>query len=107
MNTSVLRHLVGILLILPELKRGGDLAEHIAQRAVSNLGCEMTPLSRGIVQRMAEVAREMWSEAAKAYRARDSRSASLAEDDEELDILHDRLTGKKQPSSVTCAPIDT
>ncbi len=54
MNTSVLRHLVGILLILPELKRGGDLAEHIAQRAVSNLGCEMTPLSRGIVQRMAE-----------------------------------------------------
>ena len=31
MNTSVLRHLVGILLILPELERSGDLAEHIAQ----------------------------------------------------------------------------
>ena len=56
MTTSVLRHLVGILLILPELERSGDLAEHIAQRAVSNLGGEMSPLSRGIVQRMAEVA---------------------------------------------------
>ena len=33
-----LRHLVGILLILPELERSGDLAEHIAQRAVNNLG---------------------------------------------------------------------
>ena len=51
-NTS-LRHLVGILLILPELERSGDLAEHIAQRAVTNLGAEMSPLSRGIVQRMA------------------------------------------------------
>jgi phosphate transport system protein len=94
MTTSVLRHLVGILLILPELERSGDLAEHIAQRAVSNLGCDMSPLSRGIVQRMAEVALGMWRETAEAYGDRDSRSASLAEDDEELDILHERLTGE-------------
>ena len=53
-----LRHFVGTLLILPELERSGDLAEHIAQRAVANLGAEMSPLSRGIVQRMAEVALE-------------------------------------------------
>jgi phosphate transport system protein len=94
MTTSVLRHLVGMLLILPELERSGDLAGHIAQRAVSNLGCEMSPLSRGIVQRMAEVALEMWRETAEAYGDRDSRSASLAEDDEEMDILHERLTGE-------------
>src|SRR6185312_7038899 len=55
-----LRYLVGILLILPELERSGDLAEHIAQRAVTNLGTQMSPLSRGIIQRMAEVALEMW-----------------------------------------------
>ncbi len=44
--TAQLRHFVGILLILPELERSGDLAEHIAQRAVSNLGTEMSPLRR-------------------------------------------------------------
>jgi phosphate transport system protein len=86
-----LRHLVGILLILPELERSGDLAEHIAQRAVTNLGAEMSPLSRGIVQRMAEVALEMWRDAADAYADRSSQSVSLHEDDEEIDILHDRL----------------
>jgi phosphate transport system protein len=63
--TSTLRHLVGVLLILPELERSGDLAEHIAQRAVTNLGAQMSPLSRGIVQRMAEVALEMWLKTTK------------------------------------------
>jgi phosphate transport system protein len=91
---TTLRHLVGVLLILPELERSGDLAEHIAQRAVTNLGAEMSPLSRGIVQRMSEVALEMWRDAANAYADRSARSISLHEDDEEIDILHDRLTGE-------------
>jgi phosphate transport system protein len=89
-----LRHLVGVLLIVPELERSGDLAEHIAQRAASNLGAEMSPLSRGIVQRMAEVALEMWRVAADAYGDRAADADSLSEDDEEIDILHDRLTGE-------------
>jgi phosphate transport system protein len=89
---TALRHLVGTLLILPELERSGDLAEHIAQRAVTNLGAEMSPLSRGIVQRMAEVALGMWRDAADAYADRSARSLALHEDDEEIDILHDRLT---------------
>jgi phosphate transport system protein len=92
--SASLRHLVGILLILPELERSGDLAEHIAQRAVSNIGIEMSPLSRGIVQRMAEVAMEMWRDAADAYADRSAQSVSLHEDDEEIDILHDRLIGE-------------
>jgi phosphate transport system protein len=91
---TTLRHLVGVLLILPELERSGDLAEHIAQRAVTNLGAQMSPLSRGIVQRMSEVALEMWRDAADAYSDRASQADALAEDDEELDILHDRLTGE-------------
>jgi phosphate transport system protein len=89
-----LRHLVGTLLILPELERSGDLAEHIAQRAVSNLGTEMSPVSRGIVQRMSEVAMEMWRDAADAYADRSAQAISLHEDDEEIDILHDRLIGE-------------
>jgi phosphate transport system protein len=91
-ESPTLRHLVAVLLILPELERSGDLFEHIAQRAVTNLGAEMSPLSRGIVQRMAEVALEMWRDAADAYGDRSDLSASLDEDDEEIDILHDRLT---------------
>jgi phosphate transport system protein len=87
-----LHHLVGLLLILPELERSADLAEHIAQRAVGNLGVEMSPTSRGIVQRMTEVALEMWRAAADAYADRTSQGVALDEDDEELDLLHQRLT---------------
>jgi phosphate transport system protein len=89
-----LRYLVNVLLILPELERSADLAEHIAQRAVRGLGPEMSPLSRGIVQRMTEVALEMWAAAATAYFDRSTEGLDLAEDDEEIDILHDRLTGE-------------
>jgi phosphate transport system protein len=88
---SDLRELIGVLLILPELERSGDLAEHVAQRAVDNLGVDMSPLSRGIVQRMTEVALEMWRTAADAYGERTGEAKRLAEDDEEIDLLHDRL----------------
>jgi phosphate transport system protein len=89
-----LRRLVAVLLILPELERSADLAEHIAQRAVVHLGTEMSPLSRGIVQRMTEVALEMWRTVADAYADRSAQGVALAEADEEMDILHDRLTGE-------------
>ena len=99
-----LRHLVGILLILPELERSADLAEHVAQRAVVHLGSEMSPLSRGIVQRMTEVALEMWGAAANAYANRSTEGLDLAEDDEEIDILHERLTreiaAEKMPTAI-------
>ena len=71
-----------------------DLAEHIAQRAVFNLGAEMSPLSRGIVQRMTEVALEMWKAAVGAFGTQIPPAISLDEDDEEIDILHERLTGE-------------
>lgn len=89
--TSDLRQLVALLLILPELERSADLAEHVAQRAVDNLGVEMSPLSRGIIQRMTEVALNMWRSAADAYGRTDGTAKDLAEEDEEIDILHDRL----------------
>ena len=62
-----LRYLVGLLLIIPELERSADLAEHVAQRAVDHLGAAMSPRSRGIVQLMTEVANEMWQQAANAF----------------------------------------
>ncbi len=66
-----LRYLVGLLLIIPELERSGDLAEHVAQRAVDHLGAAMSPRSRGIVQLMTEVANEMWQQAADAFGERE------------------------------------
>lgn len=98
-----MRHLVGLLLILPELERAGDLAEHIAQRAVTGLRAEMSPLSCGIVQRMAEVVLEMWSEAAAAYADRTADPADLVETDEEIDILHERLTKEIAGGSMPAA----
>lgn len=88
------RQLVGVLLILPELERSADLAEHIAQRALTNIGSKMTPTERGIVQRMSEVAAEMWQTVGASYVEEDAASLDLEEEDEELDILHDRLTNE-------------
>ncbi len=92
LDRADLRRLVGILLILPELERSADLAEHIAQRALTNVGADMTPVARGIVQRMSEVAAEMWQSVAASYVRADAADLELHEEDEELDILHERLT---------------
>ncbi|MBF6556669.1 MAG: hypothetical protein IVW52_10945 [Acidimicrobiales bacterium] len=87
-----LRYLVAMLLIIPELERSADLAEHIAQRAVDHLGTDMSARSRGIVQLMTEVANEMWQAAADAFGDRNRVSDRLAKADEEMDIFHDDLT---------------
>jgi phosphate transport system protein len=89
-----LQRAVGLLLILPELERSADLAEHIAQRSLTGLGAEMTPVSRGIMQRMSEVAIDMWNRAAKGYSDRTVHFDDLDEADEELDVLHERLTNE-------------
>ncbi len=92
---SDLPYLVAVLQILPELERSADLAEHVAQRAGHGLGRDMSPHSRGMVQRMAEVGLEMWASVAEAYVSRSAEAAEeLDEADEEIDVLHTRLTGE-------------
>jgi phosphate transport system protein len=91
-SSPEVRHLVRLLFVLSELERSADLAEHIAQRAVFGLGGEMTPVSRGIVQRMSEVAIDMWRGAAEVYAGEGAEALDLDQADEELDILHERLT---------------
>jgi phosphate transport system protein len=98
-----LRYLVGLLLIIPELERSADLAEHVAQRAVENLGAEMTPRSRGIIQLMTEVANEMWQEAADAFGDRVRVADRLATADEEMDVLHDQLTREVAEEGMTAS----
>jgi phosphate transport system protein len=98
--SAQLRHLVGLLAVLPELERSADLAAHIAQRAVTHLGPSMSPVSRGIVQRMSDVALEMWREVAASYVTRTAAGTSLDEADEELDILLERLTSEVASSAM-------
>ncbi len=86
------RELVAALLVLPELERSADLAEHIAQRAEGGLGAEMSPASRGVVQRMSEVALAMWQATTGAFLSGSATPEELDHADEELDVLHARLT---------------
>ena len=87
-----LQRAVGVLLILPELERSADLAEHIAQRSLTGVGAEMTAVSRGIIQRMSEVAIGMRTQAAKAYTEGTVHFDELDEADDEMDVLHERLS---------------
>jgi phosphate transport system protein len=103
LDWNQLNRAVGVLLILPELERSADLAEHIAQRAVTGLGAAMTPVCRGIVQRMSDVALDMWNQAAKAYAQGKVPCVELDEADEEIDVLHERLTNEVAAGNMDAA----
>lgn len=103
-GSSELRPLIGTLLMLTEMERSADLAEHIAQRALTNLGAEMSPLSRGIVQRMSEVALHLWQAVADSFGDRTRRGVAIDDADDELDELHQRLTAEITAGSMGNAP---
>jgi phosphate transport system protein len=87
--------LVAVLRMLPDLERNGDLAEHIARRAARGLGSEMSARSRGLVERMGEVAASIWSSTADAFAERSLAGANHVEDlDDEMDELHVTLTAE-------------
>jgi phosphate transport system protein len=90
-----LRYALALIRIVPELERSGDLAEHIAKRAGTGVITQLTPSSRGMLQRMGEIATTLWREAADAYGDRDTAKAlRLEERDDELDDLHTTLTAE-------------
>ena len=89
------REFVAILRMLPDMERNGDLAEHIARRAARGLGAEMSARSRGLVERMGEVATTIWRETGEAFAERSANAASSIDDlDDELDDLHVTLTAE-------------
>jgi phosphate transport system protein len=94
--------LLTMLRILPEIERNGDLAEHIARRAARGLGVEMSPRSRGLVERMGEVASMIWREATDVIIDGKSEAVGAIEDiDDELDDLHVSLTAELTSGSMT------
>jgi phosphate transport system protein len=88
-----LRFLVAVLRMLPDIERNGHLAQHVARRAARGLGVELSARSRGLIERMGEVAIHMWRSTADAYRARLPGAVELVDDlDDEMDDLHVSLT---------------
>ena len=96
------RQLLTLLRILPEVERNGDLAEHIARRAARGLGSEMSPRSRGLIERMGEVASTIWREATDVIVDGKLEAEGAIEDiDDELDDLHVSLTAELTSGSMT------
>jgi len=89
------RRLVALVRTLPELERNGDLAAHVARRAARGLGQEMSPRARGLIERMGEVAANIWREATDAVESGSPTILAAVEElDDELDDLHVSLTGE-------------
>jgi phosphate transport system protein len=96
------RELLILLRILPEIERNGDLAEHVARRAARGLGNEMSPRSRGLIERMGEVASTIWREATDVIIDGKSEALGVIEEiDDELDDLHVSLTAELTSGSMS------
>jgi phosphate transport system protein len=103
---SDLRFLLTVLRIAPELERTHDLECQIASRAGHLLAAELSPRCRGLVERMGELARGMWCQAADGWYQRDDSAASeLAKVNDEMHELHTSLVAElasgRVPSPVT------
>jgi len=97
-----LRFLLSVLRVVPELERSHDLVEHIARRADHILSDDLTPRSRGLVERMGGLASGMWRQAADSWYKRDqSVAATLKQHDEEMDELHASLTAELASGRMT------
>ena len=101
MSSDARGSLLTLLRVLPEVERNGDLAEHIARRAARVMGAEMSPRSRGLVERMGEVASTIWREATDVIIDGKFEAAGAIEDiDDELDDLHVSLTAELTSGSM-------
>jgi phosphate transport system protein len=99
-----MRYLVSVLRVVPELERSGDLAEHVAQRAVHGLALRLTPTVRGLLEQMGTTCVDLWRRAADAWAERDGGAAvELDKADDHLDDLHDRLVAELEKADIALA----
>ena len=96
-----LRYLLSVLRIVPELERSGDLAEHIAQRAMLGLGDSLTPHARGLVEQLGAIGIEMWRMAADAFAEHDDDAPTkLDQLDDRVDDLHAALVAELESKAM-------
>jgi phosphate transport system protein len=89
---SDLRFLLSVLRIVPELERSHDLVVQIAARANHILNEDLSPRCQGLIERMGDLASDMWRQAVDSWYQRDrSAAAKLGERDSEMDELYASL----------------
>jgi phosphate transport system protein len=97
-----LRFLLSVLRVLTEFELSHDLVIQIASRANHSLSDELSPRTRGIIERMGSLAGDMWRQAADCWYQRDRDAAlALAERDDEMDQLYSSLVGELASGSMT------
>jgi phosphate transport system protein len=90
-----LRLLLSVLRILPDQDRAHRLALHIAQQATHVLSDDLSPRTRGLVQRMGATAADMWDKASDAWYKRDRTAAeALDEQDDDMNSLYSALVAE-------------
>src|SRR3984893_10753725 len=89
---SDLPFLLSVLRMVPGLARPTDLVVTIPSRANYILGEDLSPRTRGLVERMGKLASEMWRQAVDSWYQRDRSVASVLDGrDDEMDELHSHL----------------
>jgi len=97
-----LRFLLSVLRVLTEFELSHDLVVQIASRGNHFLSVDLSPRSRGIVERMGNLASDMWRQAADCWYQRDKSGAFALEDrDQEMDQLYSSLIGELASGSMT------
>jgi phosphate transport system protein len=92
---SDLRFLLSVLRIVPELERSHDLVIQIATKADHVLSEDLSPRSKGLVERMGSLASSMWRQAVDSWYRRDrTAAATLDERDNEMDELYASLVAE-------------
>ena|SRR5215469_2348790 len=90
-----LRFLLSVLRIVPEIERSHDLLMHIASQSNHILGGDITPRTRGLVERMGSLVSDMWRRTADSWYQRDrSVAMSLVERQDDMDDLHASLVAE-------------
>jgi len=99
---SDLRFVLSVLRIVPELELSHDLVVQVASRANHVLSDDLSPRSRGIIERMGKLASEMWRQAVDSWYQRD-RSVALALEarDDEMDELYASLIAELASGRMT------
>lgn len=100
-----LRFLLTVLRIAPELERTHDLECQIVSRAGHLLAAELSPRCRGLIERMGELACDMWRQAADGwYQQEGSAAPVLVKANDEMRELHTSLIAElasgRMPSPV-------
>jgi phosphate transport system protein len=92
---SDLRFLLSVLRIVPEIERSHDLVMHIASQSNHILSADLSPRTRGLVERMGSLVSDMWRKTADSWYQRDrSVARSLLEHDDDMDDLHSSLVAE-------------